>query len=189
MQQSYVGNGQNNRYPLQQPYGIPPAQPADQQLSHGQQPAEQGRQQISSQINTVRVPSQVGSQQPVIITQGNGKTKKKSSSVLEVIMTILAIALIIGIVVLAVRSFKDQYKEAQNQKTAEEESAKQQQEQQLETASTKDIPEVKQDAPEILTDTSASTLHSYDTPSQPVNNSAADLSLNSVSQSQSQSPS
>ena len=126
MQQSYVQNEQFNQYAQQPQYGIPPAPTADQQQQYNaqQQYAQPipppSQQQRTNQSNTVQIPNQPCSQQPIIITQGGGKKKRRKTSALDVLLYLLAAILIVGIIALAVMSYKEKTEQAQANKAAEE---------------------------------------------------------------------
>ncbi len=120
MQQQYEQNGQFNQY-LQQPqYDMSPAPTADQKQQYGPPTQSPVQQQIGNQSNTVQIPNQFGSQQPIVITQGGKKKKKTGQKILNALIVLLAIILIVGIIALAIKQCKETKEQADAQKAAEE---------------------------------------------------------------------
>ena len=101
-------------------------------------------------------------QQPLIISQIEGKKKKKNISVLNVIITVLAIAVVVGVIYLGVKQCMEKKQELDAQKVTEDASNQK--------------PELTGANGELCTYTS-----------QDVNNNSATNSLNTVNQTQSQS--
>ena len=167
MQQPYIVNGQFNGYQQPQQYNIPPNSTI-------------GQLQPNQQTNGIQMQNQTSDQQPLIIKQSEGKKKKKSISILNVIITILAIALVAGVVYLGVKQCIKKKEELDAQKSTENAS-----EQNAELKKQK--PELTRRQPELIIDKSAGELDGYT--AQSVNNNAPTNNLETINQSQNQSPS
>ena len=165
MQQPYIVNGQFNGYQQPQQYNIPPNSTI-------------GQLQPNQQTNAIQMQNQTSDQQPLIITQSEGKKKKKSISILNVIITILAIALVAGVVYLGVKQCIKKKEELDAQKSTENAS-----EQNAELQK----PELTRRQPELIIDKSGGELDGYT--AQSVNNNAPTNNLETINQSQNQSPS